>query len=212
MQLDSLPLFPLGTVLYPGEVMPLHIFEERYQEMVSDCLAQDAPFGIVLMRDSTMEQMGCTARISQVEKEFDDGKKDIVVKGEHRFIIEEIHRKRAYLTAEIEMVRDIQEDLDVQDVERVIAQHIKLLELAGRIPSPTQYQEHDDISFFIAHNAGLDLDQKQNVLELSSEKERITYLISHLGQFIPIVEEAESVRQKVRSNGHFKDFPPEVDK
>jgi ATP-dependent Lon protease len=74
------------------------------------------------------------------------------------------------------------------------------------------YQERDPLSFFIAHNSGLSLDQKQEVLELQTESSRIGLLIDHLEQFIPAVEQAESIRLKIKSNGHFKDFPPEVDK
>ena len=85
MQLNKLPIFPLQVVLYPGEVLPLHIFEDRYLELVSDCVAQEIPFGIVLFREGKLEQMGCTARISKVE-ELEDGKRDIVVTGERRFL------------------------------------------------------------------------------------------------------------------------------
>jgi len=124
----------------------------------------------------------------------------------------EIFRVKPYLTADIETMLDtpgvVQDDLQI---ERVIAQHIKLLELAGRTPSPVMYQERSRISYFIAHNAGLTQDQKQDLLELESETARVTYLVQHLERFIPAVEEAEGVRQKIRSNGHFKDFPPELD-
>ena len=211
MQLNKLPLFPLQVVLYPGEVLPLHIFEDRYLELVSDCVAQEIPFGIVLFREGKLEQMGCTAWISKVE-ELEDGKRDIVVTGERRFRVSKLYRSRAYQTADIEMVQDTPGSADLNMIERVIAQHIKLLELAGRTLAPTMYQERDPLSFFIAHNSGLSLDQKQEVLELQTESSRIGLLIDHLEQFIPAVEQAESIRLKIKSNGHFKDFPPEVDK
>ena len=211
MQLDKLPIFPLQVVLYPGEVLPLHIFEDRFKDLIGDCIEQDVPFGIVLFREGKMEEMGCTARVSKVTEEFEDGKKDIIVTGEERFRVSKVFRVHSYPTADIEMVRDEHSPADLKLVERVIAQHIKLLELAGRTPAPTMYQERDPLSFFIAHNSGLNLDQKQKVLELETESARIAFLIEHLEQFIPAVEEAESVRLKIKSNGHFKDFPPEVD-
>ena len=211
MHPDRLPNIPLQVVLYPGEVLPLHIFEDRFKELISQSIKEETPFGVVLFRDGTMEEMGCTARVSRVTEEFEDGKMDIVVTGEARFRISEVFRTEVFPTAEIEMVQDEKGTSDDKLVERVIAQHIKLLELAGRTPAPTMYQERNTLSFFIAHNAGLNLDQKQMVLELSTEQSRISFLIQHLEHFIPAVEEAESVRQKVRSNGHFKDFPPEVD-
>jgi len=209
MQLDSLPLFPLEVVLYPDEVLPLHIFETKFIELVNDCLAEDASFGIVLIVDGKMKEIGCTAKISKVTEQFEDGSKNIIVTGMERFRILQVHHRRSYLTAETETILDGQKAPNPKLIDRLIAQHIKLLELAGRTPSPSLYENRDRISFFIAHNAGLTLDQKQNVLEDDAEKDRIKFLITHLEQFIPAVEQAETVRKKIRSNGHFKDFPPE---
>lgn len=209
MPLTSLPLFPLDLVLYPNEVLPLHIFEDRYKTMIADCTLQEVPFGVVLSREGKMEEVGCSAMVSKVSEVFEGGEKDIIVTGMERFRITGIHRDRPYLTADIIVITDRVRQQNRNEVERVIAQHIKLLELAGRTPSPSLYQERDRLSFFIAHNAGLTLDQKQDVLELDAEIARIAYLIEHLEQFIPAVEEAESLRKQIRSNGHFKDYPPE---
>ena len=209
MHLDSLPLFTLNTVLYPEEVLPLHVFETKYKQLIDDCLEANAPFGVVLNQDGVLQDIGCTASITKVTSVNDQGEKDIIVTGLERFRIKQVYRVKPYLTADIDALIDQNGPLSIQFTERVIAQHIKLLELAGRTPSPVMYQERERLSFFIAHNAGLTVQQKQDVLEMSSEVERIQYLIGHLERFIPAVEEAESVRQKVRSNGHFKDFPPE---
>jgi ATP-dependent Lon protease len=86
---------------------------------------------------------------------------------------------------------------------------MKLLELAGRTVRPTLYENVAQLSFVLAQNAGLDTSQKQKVLELSGENERIRYLIQHFESLIPRVEQQEDVRRRIRSNGHFKDFPPE---
>lgn len=208
--MDSLPLFPLDVVLYPDEVLPLHIFEDRYKEMIDRAMAQDTPFGIVLQVDGKLKEVGCTARVSKVTETFEDGSKNIIVTGQERFRIAQVHHHHAWLTADVEPVLDLRASPDPAMVDRLIAQHIKLLELAGRTPSPSLYENRDRLSFFVAHNAGLTLDQKQDVLETRAESMRVEYLIAHLERFIPAVEEAESIRQKVRSNGHFKDFPPEV--
>ncbi|MDA0874067.1 MAG: LON peptidase substrate-binding domain-containing protein [Bacteroidetes bacterium] len=208
--MNSLPLFPLEVVLYPDEVLPLHIFEDRYKEMIDHSLEHDTPFGIVLQVEGKLKQVGCTARVSKVTETFEDGSKDIIVTGMERFRIEQVFHHHAWMTAEVEPVVDLRTPADSSLVDRLIAQHIKLLELAGRTPSPSLYENRDRLSFFVAHNAGLTLDQKQDVLETRAESMRVEYLIAHLERFIPAVEEAETIRQKVRSNGHFKDFPPEV--
>jgi len=210
MALDQLPLFPLDLVLYPDEVLPLHIFEDRYQEMLNDCTTQDIPFGVLLSQEGKMKEVGCVAKVSKITESFEDGSKNIIVTGQERFKVLQVHNKRSYLTADFEAILDLPSAAESAQVDRLIAQHIKLLELAGRTPSPSLYENRDRLSFFVAHNAGLNLEQKQTVLETRAESMRVEYLITHLERFIPAVEEAESIRQKIKSNGHFKDFPPEV--
>jgi ATP-dependent Lon protease len=204
----TLPLFPLGMVLYPAEQTTLHIFEIRYREMVADCLAKESPFGVLYTNEGKMAQIGCTARITAVPTRYEDGRMDIVVTGERRFRVIELMEAHSYLTAKVETVIEPDEPLQVDLRERVITQHMRLLELAGRTVRPYLYQNDDGVSYFIAHNSGLDLDQKQGVLEMLTENERIRFLTRHLEALIPQVEQVEDVRRRVQSNGHFKDFPP----
>jgi ATP-dependent Lon protease len=208
--IESLPLFPLGLVLYPHERLPLHIFEERYKDLSRYCLENDAPFGIVFADEGELATIGCTARIQDVVNRYDDGRLDIVVEGEQRFYINEIYDRESYVTADVELLDDETTEVDVALKERVITQHMKLLELAGRTVRPTLYEDVAQLSYVLAQNAGLDTPQKQKVLELGGENERIQYLIDHFESLIPRVEQREDVRRRIRSNGHFKDFPPEA--
>lgn len=177
--------------------------------MVAYCLDDEEPFGVLLVNDGKMADVGCTAHIEQVVTRYDDGRLDIIVHGMQRFRIEEVFEDELYTTAAIEFLREPDEPIENNMRERVITQHMRLLELAGRKVRPSTYQNLTGVSFFIAHNAGLKPDQKQEVLELNSENERISYLAEHLEMLIPRVEEFEDVRKKVQSNGHFKDFPSE---
>jgi ATP-dependent Lon protease len=204
----AIPLFPLEVVLYPEEEIPLHIFEPKFKEMVDYCLKSDTPFGVVLSQDGNLSEIGCAARVVKVVEEYEDGRRDILARGEFRFQILGLGNQNAYMTAEIMQFRDGDQEVGPMVRERVIAQHIKLLELAGRMPTPTQYQDRAFLSYFIAHNTGLTVEQKQEVLELTSENKRLNFLVAHLEKFIPMVEEVETLRHKVRSNGHFRDFPP----
>lgn len=206
---ESLPLFPLGVVLYPYERMPLHIFEPRYKDLVEFCLEYDHPFGVILFEEGEMADVGCTARIDKVTARYDDGKMDILVRGERRFRAIDIRQERSYLTASVEMIQDPPQSPRQDMKERAITQHMKLLELAGRTVRPSLYQGVTDVSFVMAHNAGLTLEQKQKVLELSGENDRIAYLVDHFEELIPRVEQMEDVRRKIQSNGHFPDFPLE---
>lgn len=206
---SSLPIFPLGVVLYPRERIPLHIFEPKYREMVHVCLEEDGPFGVVLFDEGEMADVGCTAHIINVVTRYDDGRMDILVEGRRRFRLLDVHPERPYLTAEVEILSETREPAEREATERAITQHMKLLELAGRTVRPSLYQDVSEVSFVMAHNAGLTLRQKQTVLELMTESERISFLVEHFEDLIPRVEQMEDLKRKIKSNGHFRDFPPE---
>jgi Lon protease-like protein len=97
----KIPLFPLGLVLLPDMMLPLHIFEERYKEMVSECLANDRPFGIVLFDGESIRSVGCMARITEVLNRYDDGRMDIMTRGGERFVIRELIENQAYMEARV---------------------------------------------------------------------------------------------------------------
>jgi ATP-dependent Lon protease len=208
-KLEQLPLFPLGIVLYPRERMPLHIFEPRYKEMTERCLAAGSPFGIVLFDEGKIAEIGCTARIANVLERYEDGRMDLLIGVEERFHVLDIYNDETYLTADVEVIEEPDEPLKRELKERMITQHMRLLELAGRTIRPNLYENQDNLSYIIAPNAGLTPQQKQEVLELLTENQRIDYLVGHLESLIPKVEKMENLRHQVQSNGHFKDFPPE---
>ena len=179
--------------------------------MIAYCLDEEASFGILLSQEGKMAQVGCEAVIDRVVSTYEDGRMDIIVEGTQRFRVHDLQSSKSYMTADVDAIEEPEEPVQFETRERVITQHMRLLELAGRRVRPSIYQNLDGISFFIAHNVGLSSDQKQQVLEMLTENERIVFLASHLESLIPKVEEYEDVRKKVQSNGHFKDFPPEAE-
>jgi len=207
--IDSLPLFPLDLVLYPNEELPLHIFEERYKALTQYCLDHDVPFGVVRADDDELAPVGTTARIQEVVNRYADGRLDILAHGEERFRLQEVYDEKSYYTADVTIVADDPEPADLDLKERAITQHMKLLELAGRTVRPDLYDNVDQLSFILAQNAALEEGQKQDVLEQTSEAARIRYLIDHFEDLIPRIEQKSDVQRRIRSNGHFKDFPPE---
>jgi ATP-dependent Lon protease len=207
--IDSLPLFPLDLVLYPNERLPLHIFEERYKDLTRYCLDHDVPFGVVRSEDDSLADVGTTARIDDVVNRYEDGRLDIAVHGEERFRILELRDEKSYYTADVSLLEENGDPVDLDLKERVITQHMKLLELAGRTVRPDLYQDVEYLSYVLAQNAALDGDQKQDLLEQPTENDRIRYLIRHFESLIPKVEQREDVNRRIRSNGHFRDFPPE---
>ena len=93
--MKRIPLFPLGLVLLPKMALPLHIFEDRYKQMIAECLAEDRPFGILHFDGKTVASVGCTARVVQVLKKYEDGRMDIMTRGEDRFVVREWIEKKA---------------------------------------------------------------------------------------------------------------------
>ncbi len=209
---ERLPLFPLGLVCFPDERLPLHIFEPRYREMVKGCIERNEPFGIVLTDEDRLARVGCLVRVVEVIDQQADGAFDVIVRGEDRFHIHRVHTEKLYLTGDGEVIAEPDVSVELPLRERVIAQHMRLLELAGRTIRPSLYDTEQEVSFTIAHNAGLSNVQKQELLELLTENLRLGYLSKHFEEFIPRVEQAEDIRRKIRSNGHFRDFPPETGK
>ena len=204
---DRLPLFPLGIVLLPGEPVPLHIFEPRYKEMVRVCIDGDRPFGIVYASEEKLADVGCTARIERVAARYEDGRLDIVAVGEQRFAVDEIHRDLEYLSAHVHAVEDAGEDTDTAARETAIARHMKLLEMAGEAPLPSRYDHSLPVSFTIGRNAGLDLSEKQHLLEMVLESERIQFLADHLGALLVRLEKAREYRDLARGDGHASGLP-----
>lgn len=205
--IDRLPLFPLGIVLLPGEPVPLHIFEPRYKEMVRICLDADRPFGIVYASESALAQVGCTARIRRVAARYQDGRLDIVAVGEDRFRVDEVHRDKSYLTADITPVEDVTDAPGTVIRQKLIARHMKLLELAGETPRPARYDDASSLAFLVGRNAGLDLADKQALLEMTSEADRAKYLSDHLKALLVRLEKARDYRDRARGDGHAEGFP-----
>lgn len=96
-----IPLFPLNVVLLPGTQLPLHIFEERYKEMIGEAIRDESPFGVVLGIDRGVVNLGCTARIERVLEKTPDGQMDILTLGESRFEIATLLQDRSFLQAEV---------------------------------------------------------------------------------------------------------------
>ena len=205
---DRIPLFPLGLVLLPGEPVPLHIFEPRYREMVALCLDEDRPFGIVHASESGMEKVGTTAWIRRVVTRYEDGRLDIVVVGERRFRLDEVYRDQAYLTADVRMLEDAPlAPADEAVRQRVVTQHMKLVEMAGEEVRPGLYDPPPEVSYIVGRNAGFEPDQKQKMLEMESEGERLRFLAGHFAEIIKRVRRAKQLHTLAQGDGHASGEP-----
>ena len=198
-----LPLFPLDVVLLPGTPLPLHIFEPRYKEMIAECLADTAPFGVIRVLDEGIAEIGCTAEIVTVTKQYSDGRMDLVAEGRSRFEVLELNRERSFLRAEILLVPDEPIAASAEDKARAIKAHLDILALAGAVQDLSA-ADQSGLSFYLAGSLPLDLDFKQNLLAMRSESQRIQAVAAYLESVLPNLRRATRVREKAGGNGHVR--------
>jgi len=190
-----LPLFPLDLVLLPGAPLPLHIFEPRYKEMISECLAEKKLFGIVRASDEGVAGIGCTAEIVSVTKKYDDGRMDILTRGVDRFEVLEVNEERAFLRAEVSLVQDDDDPARPAAplVEQAVRLHAEIVKIAGADLSGPD-EAADNLSFLLAGSLPLDLDFKQSLLATLSETKRLEAIVSYLEAVLPGLRRAAKAR------------------
>lgn len=196
-----LPLFPLDVVLLPGTPLPLHIFEPRYKEMIGECLANNAPFGVVRALEEGVAEIGCTAEIVTVTKEYPDGRMDLVAEGRKRFEVLALNQDRSFLQAEVLLVPDEPVVSSADDKARAIQVHLEILSLAGAVQDLSA-ADQNALSFYLAGSLPLDLDFKQKLLGMRSESERLQSVAAYLEGILPNLRRASRARQKAGGNGH----------
>lgn len=203
MQDLLLPLFPLEVVLFPGQRLPLHIFEDRYKKMIGECLAGEASkeFGVVLSKDNAIVNVGCTAEITGVTRQYPDGRMDITTLGRRRFEVLFVDESREYLRAAAQFFQD-------EDVKEPppIAKQIK--DLQHQVMQLIPHEEDEPapeaslpLSFRVSGPLPLDLDFRQMLLALRSEPERLERLLEYLQQLLPRLRLASHARAKAGGNG-----------
>lgn len=200
--MSLLPLFPLELVLFPGAPLPLHIFEPRYKELVTECIKQKVPFGLVRSKENALAEVGCTAVIVQVSKKYDDGRLDIVTQGKQRFAIKQLDQERSFLRGEVLFFDDEPSQVTNDEAKTVIQLHQQLFAVLGQ---PAEVEpSFPSLSFQLAHELPVDLDFKQSILEMKSEAERIETLIEYYRATIPKVELTLKARDMASGNGHVR--------
>lgn len=198
----ELPIFELPAVLLPGELMPLHIFEERYKRMIGECLEAEKPFGIVFRdEDGSARRIGCTARVTEVLERFDDGRMDIVVTGGEPFRVLERFDADSYPAGEVESVNPAEEPGD--DSEAADAVRETFAELVERVSG--NELETDELAgsdaYAIASRVELPAETKQRLLELRSEDERMRTLRAALDSLIDTLSRSREIAERAKMNG-----------
>ena len=210
----DIPLFPLNVVLMPGTPLPLHIFEERYKQMVNECLELGTEFGMVLADDSGTRQVGCTAKIVELVQRFEDGRLVILVEGSRRFKLNNIMAGKPYYVGDVEYIEEGWEEDVTTLAEECVALLERVVEVATEGSVDIEIEPpYRNLSFTIAGRIEFDLETRQQILELPSEKGRLEKVKKLLAETADRLERERQVREKAEKNGHlrgdWKPKPPE---
>jgi Lon protease-like protein len=208
--LSDIPLFPLNVVLMPGTPLPLHIFEERYKQMVNECLESETEFGMILADEGGTRRVGCTAKIVELLQRYDDGRMLILVEGSRRFELKNIFTGKPYYVGEIEYLEDGPEE-DVSGVaEECVALLERVVEAATEGSVGIEIEPpYRNLSFAIAGRVEFDLDTRQEILELPTERGRLEKVKELLTEAADKLERDRQARKKAEKNGHLRREPTE---
>jgi Lon protease-like protein len=209
--LTDIPLFPLNVVLMPGTPLPLHIFEERYKQMVDECLESGAEFGMVLADESGTRQVGCTAKIVELVQRYDDGRMVILVEGARRFKLNNVMTGEPYYVGDVEYLEDEPAEDDVSALaEECVALLERVIEAATEGSVGIEIEPpYGNLAFAIAGRIEFDLEARQEILELPTEKGRLTKVKKLLAEAADRLERERAAREKAETNGHLRgDWKP----
>ena len=194
------PLFPLGIVALPTELVPLHIFEERYKTMVGECLDSDTEFGIVWLNDDELKGTGCAVTVERVIERFDDGRLNILCQGTRPFRLVERRDDLEYPAGTVEFLDDKDESPDVPTAERAHESYADLVEQAT-----DKRLEDDELAemdaYAMAATVDFGLDAKQGLLELRSENARLRLVDRLFRAAAKRLDFIERAQERARSNG-----------
>lgn len=209
----TIPLFPLGLVLFPGMPLPLHIFEDRYKLMINECLDQNKAFGIVLFNGHQIQDIGCSAVIIKVLKEYDDGKMDIFCVGQKRFFIRKLLESKAYLESEVIFFDDEIESFS-REWEDIAARGVNLLWQIESVPPKEEglrllkKLDYKGISFLIAGSDGFTPEEKQVFLEMTSTLKRLKKGTDSLEKIIERNLITQEIQKIIGGNGNIRKYFP----
>jgi len=200
---EEFPLFPLRLVALPSELVPLHIFEERYKTMFERCLGTPTEFGIVCVADDGLKPIGCSCEVVEVLERFDDGRINLVARGTRPFRIVERVEHLPYPAGTVDFLSDHDEVVDRPSLEEAHGVYAELVERAtDREPDRSEIDAMG--AYEMAATVDFGVDAKQGLLDLRSETARLRLLTRLMRAAIKRLEFAERMQERARSNGRMR--------
>jgi Lon protease-like protein len=198
--MDEIGLFPLDVVLLPGERVPLHIFEERYKDLIGTCIENSEEFGLLLAEETELRTIGTSASIVDVINRYDDGRMDILVEGRDRFKVTRVTETRSYLTAEVQPFADAKAGADPGLVAECLAALERVAEVTG-VDADAVEVGGEDVAWRIAAQVDFGTDFKQELLEMRTENERLEQLAQALDKAATAIAGQKEIRKRAAGNG-----------
>ena len=199
-----MPLFPLQVVLFPRTELPLHIFEERYKQMVADVLKGKPEFGVVLAGEKGIVNTGCTATIEKVVKKYPDGRLDLITMGRRRFEIILLNDEKSYLRGAVEFFDDEAAEPIPPDVRKRVMEAYNDIRSLPSVRSVEDPELSDpQLSFQLAQVVP-DVDFRQVLLSIRSEADRMRRLAEFFPTYSTRQRHIQHVRAVAPTNGHAK--------
>lgn len=203
MRPTRIPLFPLEVVLFPGMPLPLHIFEPRYKLMMGRCLEEKLEFGMIYESEKSMANVGCTAEIVLKLKHYPDGRMDILAEGRAVFQLVELLEEKEYHECRVDYLVDEVRARDTNKEAKLTGafQQVHAL-LFGQEWVPLEKDRNVSLAYRMAGRLPLELGEKQELLEMRGEGDRMDFLVRWLTEFLPKLARHQRIRQRAGGNGH----------
>jgi Lon protease-like protein len=204
---NFIPIFPLGIVVYPGEDLNLHIFELRYKQLISECHAAKKLFGIPVVIENKMKDLGSMVEIKELSELHDNGEMDIKTRGVKIFRILEVIQDvpdKLYSGAIVNYPDN--HEKGSLDIMRKIIKSIRDLHQLLKVNKDFKKGDEEITCYDVAHHIGLAPEEEYELLGLFDERQRQEYLKRHLAKVIPMLAGMEQLKEKIKNNGHFKNL------
>jgi Lon protease-like protein len=198
--MDELGLFPLGLVLLPTEKLPLHIFEDRYKELIGECIEHETEFGLVYADDQGIRDVGTRARVAEVLTRFEDGRLNVLVEGGERFRLDELTDGSSYATGQVSAVDDDDDSADGAVIAEALRTFGVLREITGsEVDAPDSESPH--LSFALAAKVELPPAQKLELLREVSERRRMEMVQEILEEAVLTAQRVRRAAKRAATNG-----------